>query len=517
MTGEEMMKYLNRLSSSGHENVFQNYGMGAKIASLTRNHAGIVYKSWKDGQGTLMFIHFNEDTQQYGVQPHILPDGSTRYTSAINDLEKPEIIDQHGTQVTLFGMEDDSDTMVKPSSSVRGGNENWLLQYLNTRFYRLSPNIEASARVAYYKLDETTSYKARFYGQEHTLNTVTLQQGSVNLSDATVHWRILDPARSSGHGRYYMSGHTACLNQDELFDIRDGRASKAPDFGIFIGKEDISLIVEPNKNYVQNTARTGLVKTDGDDLPWDKWCDEFREQMPDEIRDFIEEKMDKITDDSDLENITTRLKKISKLFKLTRYRKNPSGDLKVNSDSEFVGRTGGSNGGRSGKKGGRRSRPGGLPGGLDGVLFDTLDEEGVAATAVKPEAFPDFKWSDETSHEELEDRAAVYFAKDNIIIGNAKFQGFVDVVEHFKSQYPNVEGAETIINNEVKTSFKQQLIEVVTGALSFKNRATWNIDQFKTATSSEALSTAVMCRYHIITEVNRKVKSKLTMRNEEVA
>src|SRR5690349_11420214 len=52
MTGEEMVKYINKLSSSVSEQSFiGNYGVGAKISAATRNHAGLVYLSWKNGGG----------------------------------------------------------------------------------------------------------------------------------------------------------------------------------------------------------------------------------------------------------------------------------------------------------------------------------------------------------------------------------------------------------------------------------------------------------------------------------
>src|SRR5437667_207263 len=55
MTGPEMQQYINRLSSSGRlQSVERNYGVGAKIAAATRNHAGVVYLSWKDGKGAMI-------------------------------------------------------------------------------------------------------------------------------------------------------------------------------------------------------------------------------------------------------------------------------------------------------------------------------------------------------------------------------------------------------------------------------------------------------------------------------
>ena len=49
MTGEEMLEYINKLSSSmRQQSVTGNYGVGAKIAAAPRNHAGMLYLSWKD-------------------------------------------------------------------------------------------------------------------------------------------------------------------------------------------------------------------------------------------------------------------------------------------------------------------------------------------------------------------------------------------------------------------------------------------------------------------------------------
>ena len=48
MTGDELVRYINQLSSSLREqSMTGNYGVGAKIAAATRNHAGLVYMSWK--------------------------------------------------------------------------------------------------------------------------------------------------------------------------------------------------------------------------------------------------------------------------------------------------------------------------------------------------------------------------------------------------------------------------------------------------------------------------------------
>ena len=70
-------------------------------------------------------------------------------------------------------------------------------------------------------------------------------------------------------------------------------------------------------------------------------------------------------------------------------------------------------------------------------------------------------------------------------------------------------GAEAIIKNEVQEVFEQQLVEVVTGALSFRNRPRWSPEQFKQSVSEEALTTACMCRYHVIGQIKRGIGVKL--------
>src|SRR5262249_1736875 len=57
MTGDEMVRFINQLSSSLVEQSVQgHYGVGAKIAAATRNHAGLIYLSWKDDHGSMIHL-----------------------------------------------------------------------------------------------------------------------------------------------------------------------------------------------------------------------------------------------------------------------------------------------------------------------------------------------------------------------------------------------------------------------------------------------------------------------------
>ena len=57
MSGEEMVRFINQLSSSvSKQSMSGNYGVGAKIAAATRNPAGVLYFSWKAGQGSMIHL-----------------------------------------------------------------------------------------------------------------------------------------------------------------------------------------------------------------------------------------------------------------------------------------------------------------------------------------------------------------------------------------------------------------------------------------------------------------------------
>ena len=514
MTADEMREHLNNLSSSGAEqNTFENYGMGAKIAALTRNHAGIIYDSWKGGVGHRIIIKYDENERAYGIARTVSEDGQSHWHLPLDDSEKPTLIGEHGTRVTLMGMTVEEDTM-KPPADVKGGAENWLYQYLNTRFFRVPENIDIQVRIGYYRPADNTkhNYTRKVKGQKETLDSYAIKSGLVQLSDARVHWWILDGKRQ-GHGREYVVGHTACINQNELFDVADGRSNRAAGFGVIFGKEDVVLYVEPRDGYVQDTTRTRLVQQDGASLPWDRWQDEFREKMPQAIKDFMNERIQAAENQSHSESIRERLRSISKFFRLSRYRRSALGVYEADPDTETKGRVGNGTGFSESDGGYRRGQDGKSVGMIDAILLSGVKDGGLRAEEVTPDKFPEVRWisvGDGTrSPDELDDRAAEYLEKDNLIRANADFQGFTDIIEHFSEQYADVPGCESVVKSDVQEVFEQQLIEVVAGALSFRNRPKWTPDQFKQAVSEEALTAAVMCRYHLVNQIRRSVGGKL--------
>ena len=68
MTGEEMVTYINQLSSSIHKrSVTGNFGIGAKISAAPLNPEGLVYLSWKDGKGYMIQLYRDREVNEYGL------------------------------------------------------------------------------------------------------------------------------------------------------------------------------------------------------------------------------------------------------------------------------------------------------------------------------------------------------------------------------------------------------------------------------------------------------------------
>ena len=106
MTPQEMLENINTLGGSTRNNEYYNHGCGAKIAGLAHNRAGIIYRSWKNGQGYMMKFMRNQ-MGRYGA---VKMQG--RNSFEISDEMKPSAIKNNGCVVTLLGDNDKENTTI---------------------------------------------------------------------------------------------------------------------------------------------------------------------------------------------------------------------------------------------------------------------------------------------------------------------------------------------------------------------------------------------------------------------
>ena len=194
MSGPEMLQYINRLSSSRRlQSVDGNYGVGAKISAATKNPAGVVYLSWKNGTGAMIHLWLNPDTGEYGLKQMKLPSGRYSHWAPVEDSLKPPMIKDSGTVVILLGSRDDDNTMEAPEGAPTPSR--WIARYLNSRFFRFPDGIVVRAREGWTSDNPDTNVLRQVKGAEEFLERHKECSGVVDLGNAKALWWILRAAR----------------------------------------------------------------------------------------------------------------------------------------------------------------------------------------------------------------------------------------------------------------------------------------------------------------------------------
>lgn len=527
MSGPEMVKYINQLSSSATiQSVEGNYGVGAKIAAATRNHAGLIYLSWKGNEGNMIHLWRDPVTGQYGLRQIARPGGTYGHFAEIDDTIKPEIIGEHGTKIVLYGMTEGADSMKAPPEAPSPSR--WIAKYLNARYFQVPEGIIVKAREGWEqpRSNKDVNLLRTLQGQKQYLIAHAAHSGQVELTDAIAHWWILrdETAISSNSGYIESAGHVAALYKDELYESSIARAGHArlQHFGVIFGHRQVVIYIEPissaDRRIAANTART-LLLINGEPLPWSDWATEFREQMPDEIHALMEQIAAKASGTDHSKSIRDRLKSLMDLYRVSRYRPATNGQLRIEDPQPSAGgRSVGITtvGGESTSSGGgTRTNRGGPVG---GVYSTFLKKDGVPGNQTKPDLFPDVRWvsiQDGTREPgDIEDKAARYLADQHLLLINSDFRAFTDMIQHWQSRYQKEHGdsggLKDIIRDSVHDWFEQALVETVIGLQALKGSREWTIKQIEMAMSEEALTSVVMQRYHPYNSVKRELGTKLS-------
>jgi hypothetical protein len=519
MTGDEMVKYVNQLSSSvAEQSLTGNFGVGAKIAAATRNHHGLIYLSWKNGKGTMVHLWRDPETGQYGLRQFPQPDGGWAHYVEVDDAVKPTIINEHGTMVVLLGNSPDADTMTSPIGAASPSR--WVSKYLNSRFFRFPENITVKAREGWKapRGDKDRNVLRTLTGEADYLAKHAHESGEVPLSSARARWWILrdEDAITQNSGFVESAGHVAALYRGELYELSAGRSgmAKLQQFGVLFGHRQVVIYIEPvtddGKVITTNTARTQLL-IKNEPLPWSDWASEFRAAMPKAIQKLIEEKAAATSESDHSQSIRERLKQILDLYKITRYRAKPDGSLKIDVETTARGGEAKATGGAGGASTSSRSgTKGGQAGGIYAVF---LKSDGVSGDRVRPDMFPKVDWvSVSNGTRELgdfEDRAARYIPELNHLLINADFRVFNDMIDKWCRELPPTPGTKETVTSAVHGWFQQALMETVIGVQGLRSSREWPVESLEKALTEEALTAAVMPRYHVYNSVKRELGSKL--------
>jgi hypothetical protein len=531
MTGDEMIRFINQLSSSGTEQSFTgNYGVGAKISAATKNPAGVIYQSWKNGDGSMIQLEKIPTTGEYGLRQWELEDGNYSHYVPLEDAVKPEEIGAHGTKVILLGAKA-SESTIAPSADAPSPSR-WISKYLNTRYFQFPPRLTIKAREGWDnpRTDKDRNILRSITGQKPYLDQHAVDSGVVALSGAKAHWWILkdEPAMSNNSGFIESVGHVAGLYQNELYDRATSRAGMAllQNFGILFGYRFVVIYLEPTpmkgQSLTTNTARTTLL-LNGEKLPWEDWAYEFREKMPKRLAEFVSEKAAALAEKDHLSSIKERLKNVLDLYKVSRYRPAPEGVYLSDEASAvrigrspFSGRKSEGGGGGAGSEVGATST--GQREGEVGNIYHLFEKKGGSPsekTAADP--FPIVKWvsiedGGREAGDQLEDKAATFVPNQNTLLVNADFRVFTDMIARLSKEKEAGPGLENAVKEIVHQWFEQALVETVIGIQQLRGSKEWGPEEIVKALSPEALTSAVMQRYHVYIACRRELGARFGKR-----
>jgi hypothetical protein len=555
MSRSELERYMTTLAVEGanqNQSILGNQGMGLKIAGPTRHKRGVLIRSLKNGERTMVQIGWNG--HEYGLIP-LSSEGET--VVSVEEEMFPEFILERGsgTVVTFLGSEEGDNTFLPPNHA-RG----WLFKYLHQRFFRLSDDgTEVLVRVP--SGDETDWPKtlreaderqrgeggksfnlSRVRGTAAIWDNAADRQGegfrgavdvpgdpAADIPATRIHWWVLP----SGPGtdvstRTASGGSLAVLFQNELHDWRIGNQAN-PYFarmGILFGKNRIGFIIEPLGTTIASDFARAHVLIGGTPVfesdAWLTWAEQFRGVMPEKVKETMSEERERleVEDPDRARRIQDRLKDVMRLLRPRRFKRDENGNLIAGGPtSSGPGSGGGNVADRPIGPGPRRNTK--STRGIGSVLTQVDSEEGEQASEVFSLLQITPQWVSEAEAESfaivngnsrgLHDRAAALAGEDgataHILLLNRDFRGYQAIVASM-NEWANPDGNEDVakkIETYTQEWVEQKMVEAVNGLRQLENGSTWTATNFDDALSPVALTAAFMAdRYHTLREVKRQ-------------
>jgi hypothetical protein len=555
MSRSELTRYMTTLAVQGanqNQSIIGNQGMGLKIAGPTRHKNGVLIRSLKNGELTMVQVGWNG--HEYGLIP--LGANGEEVVPVEDELFPKFILARgSGTVVTFLGTNDE-DTFL-PGDRARG----WLFKYLHQRFFRLSEGgIETFVRVPSGDSDdwprsreEADARQRKEGGKSFNLSKVrgtaaiwddaASRQGegyhyslevpgepSADIPAARIHWWVLP----SGPGtdvstRTASGGSVAVLFQNELHDWRISNQAN-PYFarmGVLFGKNRIGFVVEPLGTTISSDFARAHVLVGGTAVfesdAWLTWSEQFREAMPEKIKETMAEEQARleVEDPDRARRIRDRLKDVMQLLRPRRFKRDSEGKLIASGPS--VTGPGVNNGSIVEKRvGPGRRRNTSSTRGIGAVLTQVDGADAEAASEVFSLLQISPQWVSESEADSfalvqgegkgLHDRAAALAGEDGatagILLLNRDFRGYQAILATI-NEWANPDGDEDIakkIETFAQEWVEQKMVEAVNGLRQLENGSTWTATNFDDALSPVALTAAFMAdRYHTLREVKRQV------------
>jgi len=319
MDRDELYRFFSTLGDGGKKigGIHDNFGVGAKIASLPWNPEGVIIVSYKNGRGSMIWIVLDPDSGDYELTEFEGEEGNNCVIDPqpVDGIDwstlRPSWLSDHGTIVVLLGSEEYPDTILgNPHAGER--DIKGLSVYLNSRFWDLSA---VETRVVELRSDKKSQWpqsavdredsrrpnNRQIFGAKYYLTDVKAPNGRLGASDIVLlddervvaEWYLWDGERPAIHSYAKKTGFIAVRYNGELFHLTSGKVVFRS-FGIIESKvqQNLTIVLEPQLYQASNgrwgvhpdQSRNRLIFTGngekGVELPLSDWGLEFAEDLP---------------------------------------------------------------------------------------------------------------------------------------------------------------------------------------------------------------------------------------------
>jgi hypothetical protein len=292
MSGEDLSRLMDLASTGKQLGIDQNFGQGAKVSGLKVSPFGMVYRSCHLGrvsQITLAAEHQAGFDHPVYVKRRTYIDGTWEEVIDVTDdfsgrRDRP--LDVDWTEVVILGKSADHDTVHKLIPGM--ASTNWLMQLINTRFYRFGPGITVRGAFA-----TTGSREPRAASglEDLTMSFAKSGKGGARMEDVPAVHPAFGPITirycklqgeynrdKLGHSRArtmdaYGVGsrgdHICLVWRNECYDIHTSWVRIAGPFGLTFGSANVVVqILLPDDCPIKNNDyRDQVIDRDGDNQP----------------------------------------------------------------------------------------------------------------------------------------------------------------------------------------------------------------------------------------------------------
>ena len=295
-----------------------------------------------------------------------------------------------------------------------------------------------------------------------------------------------------------LTGHFGILYQDELYSMDSEAKSinKLQDFGIKIGGKKVVLYLEVlSESVIANPERTGIL-LNGEELDFEYYGKKFSDNMPEEIKSYINEKAKKLADDNS--NWQENIDKLLKDLGLGTLKKDKEGNKYIelpDVKSDDVAKD-------STKK--RFSKNNGIEGKSEvKASISSFKIPTVFYCSNNPSNFGITKITDYSELTELTpsefDKAAKYIKGSNSLYINLDFRALEKIITYVSTEMDEKDQNIIDLNKDyIIKSYSYQLVEVVVSILLLSKTGKWSTEDSNHALSVDALTAAAMVRSSVI-------------------